>query len=339
MDLQKIPKIELHYHLDGSVSAATLIDVAIHDEIVLPTYNSKELEKLLRADESCVSLANYLSKFDLPLKCMQTEYALEYISYKAIEDVSKQNVKYIEIRFAPQLHTIKGLDIYQVTNSVICGLQKGEKEYNVISRIIIVCLRSDDLAKNIEVLELTNRLLGNYVVGIDLAGDELKNPPNNFMDLFDQAKKLGIPITIHAGEAAGPDNVRKSIENLHATRIGHGISSREDSNLIDLIRKKSIYLELCITSNVQTKAVKSWKDHPVKEFYDCGIKITINTDNSAISNTNLSEEYSKLISLYGFTLSDLHAIILNGLDAAFISERMKNDLRAKINDEFMVFTL
>lgn len=333
MDLRKFPKVELHYHLDGAASAKMLIEVAKHDGVALPTYDEAALTAYIEVDENCKSLTAYLSKFELSKMCMQTEFALEHITYQAIEEVSKHNVKYIEVRYAPHIHTEGGLSLREVADSVNRGLQKGETDFGVVSRAILVCLRSDSFEKNIEVAELAVDMINTAVVGIDLAGDEVHYPPEQFEAIFKIAEENKIPITIHAGEAAGPENVRLAIELLGAKRIGHGVRAIEDKALLMLIKEKNIVLEVCPTSNVQTKAVSSWESHPVKDFIDQNVKITINTDNTAISATDITTEYENMITKYGLTMLQLKKLVINAIEAAFIDDEEMNRIKNIISLE------
>ncbi|GMQ62260.1 adenosine deaminase [Vallitalea maricola] len=339
MNLQLFPKIDLHYHLDGSVSPVTLIEIALQENIQLPTMNVDKLREYVQVEEECRNLAEYLTKFEISKKCMQSPRALKQVAYKAIEDVSKQNVRYIEVRFAPYLHTEQGLRIDEVVSNVLSGLKEGENDFATMARAILICMRNDSVEKNIEIIEVAAKFLDKGVVGVDLAGDEANFPPDLNKDAFNLAKKYNIPITIHAGEAAGSENIYDAVVNLGAKRIGHGIRLKEDPHLVELIKEKKITLELCPTSNVQTKAVDSWESHPIKYYFDKGILVTVNTDNTTVSNTNITNEYRILVERYGFILDELKEITFNSLNAAFINNNDKQKLKKILEKEYKIIGL
>ncbi len=334
MDMKSIPKVELHYHLDGSINLELLAEFMNESN---DSVSVDEIKSLVQVDSNCKSLREYLKKFQLITKHMQTDYALEKTAYHAVKDTSSHNVKYLEVRFAPWLHVNDGLSIEEIIKYVLLGLKKGENEFGTIARAILVCLRNDNIEKNIEIIEQANHFLGKGVVGVDLAGDENKYPPRNYKRIFERAQDYKLPITIHAGEAAGPESIRDAIELLGAKRIGHGISLIEDYDLINIVKEKNITLEICPTSNVQTKAVNSLHDHPLRRLYDMGVPITINTDNCTVSNTNITKEYQLLADYFKFTQKDLQQIVYTALEASFAEKLLKKDIKKIIKDEFTVY--
>lgn len=330
------PKIDLHVHLDGCISYETIKKISEHDNIKLPAYDKNELNKLLKADTSTKDMTSYLSKFELPLLCLQTSYALELAAFNLMRQAYSNNIKYMEVRFAPLLHIKRGLKGSEVVESVLRGLERGERLFGIISRAILICMRHHSINNNMYIVKLAKRFCGNGVVGIDLAGDETNFPPDLFVEVFDYAHESGIPITIHAGETAGPKNIWTAINKLHARRIGHGISAIKD---LDLLRYLSIHkttLELCPTSNLQTNAVENLRDYPAKRFFDEKIPISINTDNTAASDTSLTSEYATIVNKCGLSLNNMEAVLLQSLEAAFIStnEKIKiyESIRLDLND-------
>ncbi len=301
--------IDLHLHLDGSLRVGTVIDLAKEQGISLPSYDEVELKPYLSVKKDCDSLVEYLKCFDLPLLVLQKESAIERVVYELIEDLYLQGVSYAQIRFAPQLSTKEGLTQEQVVMAAIRGQKRALKMYATIkTQLILCCMRSDSNKEdNEETVMLAKKYLNQGVWGIDLAGAESLYPTKAFEDIFAMAKGLKIPFTIHAGEADGPLSVKKAIE-MGAVRIGHGIRVVEDESVIELIKEKGIILEVCVISNVQTKACESIEKHPIKYLFDKGVKVTYNTDNMTVSDTNLKRERQVLKDILGFSENEILAM-------------------------------
>lgn len=326
--------IDLHLHLDGSLNPKNMEYMAQMAGVKLPTTNEKELRRLLMVEPDCTNLGEYLEKFDLPLKVLQKGECLRYAVYKLLEDLHNQGLCYAEVRFAPQLHTAEGMTQEEAVEEAIKGLEEGIKKYGIMAQLILCCMRKDNNhADNIKTVEVAGKYLGQGVCAVDLAGNEAAFPTENFSDIFMKAQHHNIPIIIHAGEAAGPDSIRKALE-LGAVRIGHGIHAIEDEELMDIIRKKNIFLEMCYSSNLQTRTVEKAEDYPIRRFVQNGIRVTVNTDNVTVSNTTLKREYQLLQKQFGLTEEVLKQIALNGVDAAFLSDEQRNVLREQINKGF-----
>lgn len=331
--LGKIPKIELHCHLDGSVRPETMYELLIQQGENLETKDIKKFEKLVSVREECDSLIEYLKKFSYPLKVMQKGENIERITYELLEDLSKQNVKYVEIRFAPFLHMNDDLTFDEVVESVLKAMGKAKKDLNILSNAILICMRNQSLENSLKVIEYGEKYLGKGVVAIDLAGNEQDFPPEIHKEAFELGYKKGYNITIHGGETGIVENIPKSIELLHAKRIGHGIAAIKDSKVMELLKEKNIFLEMCPTSNLQTKAVDSIKNYPIRKYLELGIGVTINTDNTTVSNTSLAKEYELLMDKLNFSMEEILKLIDNGVEAAFISKEEKEDLRKTIQNE------
>ena len=328
MDAKRLPKIELHCHLDGSVRPETLFELSKKEGLDLGVKNIEEFRKLVEVPENCKSLDEYLEKFDIANKVMQNKDNLERVTYELMEDVAQDNVKYIEIRFAPLLHINKGLTFEEVVESVICGIKRAEKEFDVYGNLILSCMRTMPVEACFEVVQKGAKYIGKGVVGIDLCSSERANFPELFQEPINLAKNLGYRITIHAGETGIGENVLKSIELLGAERIGHGVYSKDCPEAYKLLKEKDITLEVCPTSNVHTKAVISYEEHPMKAYFEDGIKVTINTDNMTVSNTDLNKEYGILEDKNIFTEEDYKQMYSYSVEASFASEDIKNKLRA-----------
>lgn len=329
--LSDMPKVDLHVHLDGSVSPESLIALARFQGIPLPTYDPPLLLPHMQiGEQGCESLAEYLTKFDFVLPFLQTADALAYVSTETVRQAAEHGTKYIEVRFAPQLHRERRLSADDAIRHVIRGLKLGEHQYGVMARAIAICMRHHDGEKNLEVIEAASRYCGHGLVAVDLAGNEAAYPASLFRDVFDRAQGYGIPITIHAGEAAGPDNIAEAVERLGAVRIGHGVRAREDEEVLALLRDRRIPLELCPTSNIQTRAASGWNDYPIRDYIEHGLLVTVNTDNPGVSGTNITNEYRVLAEKFGFTMQEMKGLILNGVEAAFLREYEKDQLRQEI---------
>lgn len=325
--LRQLPKVDLHVHLDGCVEVQTILDLAEEQGVELPVYGREGLLSYVQVTDDCSSLKEYLSKFDFVVPFLQSAEALERVAYEAVRQSAEHHCRYIEVRFAPQLHRRRGLSADETIRHVIAGLRRGEQQFGVKARVIAICMRHHAREDNLEVVEAAAKFVGKGVVAVDLAGDEASYPPELFREVFAVSRERGVPVTIHAGEAAGAENVYEAVVNLGAVRIGHGVRLKENSAILDIIKERRIPLEMCPVSNIQTKAVPDWDAYPIREYFDSGIIVTVNTDNPGVSGTNITKEYEMLADKIGFTLSEIASLILNGVEAAFLEEHEKQALR------------
>ena len=314
--IENLKKVELHLHLDGSVRVSTI------EELL----DKNDLEKELVVDKDTKSLTDYLKKFDLPIKVMQSKENLIRISKELCEDLIKDNVIYAEIRFAPNFHTKEGLSLDEVISSVLLGLDSK----NIKTNLILCMIRGDSYENNKNIIDLAIKYRNKGVCGIDLAGDETKYPTSLYKDLFSYALENNLNITVHAGEAGTSKEVKDAI-SYGAKRIGHGIKIINDEEAIKLVKEKQIPLEICPTSNVQTCNVDNIMNHPIKKLFDKGILVTINTDNRTVSNTSLNKEYKLLEEYLNFTKEDFIKTNLIAIDKAFLTNEEKQELRKIIN--------
>lgn len=318
IDVKSMPKVELHCHLDGSVRVSTAAE--------LLDCNETDLRYEMIAQNKCDNLSDYLTKFEIPIKVMQSKYALEKIAYDLTIDMKNDNVIYAEIRFAPLKHINEELTLIDVMESVFRGLKRTELKTNVI----LCMMRGDSIDDNKMVIDLAAEYLNNGVCAIDLAGDEAHYKTEEYKELFEYAKEKNIPFTIHAGEADSKDSIASAL-SFGTKRIGHGVRILEDEKLIKEVIDKDILLEICPTSNIQTRVINGYKEHPIKKIYDLGIKVSINTDNRTVSNTNLSREYQLLIDNLNITESELIDMNKMAIKHAFLSIEEKEKLMNKYN--------
>lgn len=326
MNYLELPKIELHCHLDGSVRVETIQELAIEMGISVPD-NINVLKEMLVAPESCPSLDEYLKRFSLPVQVMQTEEALKRITFELFEDAAKENIKYMEVRFGPLLHLNKGLNIEQVISSVVDGMNLASEQYDITGNIIISALRTMPKDSLYDMLDVGAKYLGKGVAAFDLASSEIKGFAQDFKPYVDYAIKKGYHITIHAGETGVGENVLDSIEILNAERIGHGIFIHDTPKAFQAVKKNETVLEVCPTSNVQTKAVLSIESHPINDFINSGLKVTINTDNRTVSDTTLTDEIKKVMTCFNLDIETYKRIYENALEKAFTTDLGKQRLR------------
>ena len=311
--------IDLHLHFDGSLLPRTVLELAQEQGILLPAKEPDELKLFLTAPESCESLNEYLEKFDLPLKVLQTREAVRKAMYILVSSLKEQGMLYAEIRFAPQLHTKKGLTQERVVQAALLGMQEALAGSFFRCKLILCCMRgADNREENLLTVRTAAAFLGRGVAALDLAGAEALYPTEEFAEVFSLARELGVPFTIHAGEADGPESIEAAL-SFGASRIGHGVRAAEDPELLARLKEQQIPLEMCPSSNVQTKAVPSLSQHPVLEFLRQGLCVTVNTDNMTVSDTTIEKEFGLLSRELGMTAEDRKKLLLNAADAAFLT--------------------
>lgn len=318
-ELKKLPKIELHCHLDGSLSKKfiqTRLGRAVSVEELSVTQN-------------CRSLAEYLEKFDLPGACLKDEAGLEGAGYDVLENMSRENVYYAEIRFAPLLSVTEEMGTEQVIAALLKGLERGKKDFGVEYNVITCAMRHHSEEQNYQMIKTAREFLGEGVCAADLAGAEAQYPMTEFMELFYKTRKLGMPFTIHAGECGSAQNIVDAV-HAGAGRIGHGIAMRGDVAIQKLVREAHIGIEMCPISNLQTKAVKSAAEYPMREFLDAGVLVTVNTDNRTVSNSSMTKELEFIQKMYGISDDEIRLMMRNAAETAFADEDLKNRLYWKM---------
>lgn len=306
-------KIELHLHLDGSLNveyASELLGKDCKNEMV---------------GSNSTSLADYLKRFDLPIDLLQDYDNIVEFCYLLGKDLVNDGVIYAEVRFCPLFHN-KKISVDRVITAIRVGFARVE-ELKV--NLIFCMMRHFSFDDNLKIINLAKKYLGNGCCAIDLAGSEAQFPTSDFEELFTIAKNENIPFTIHAGEADGPTSLMSAIK-FGTKRVGHGVRCVEDDNVVKLIKDNNIYLEVCPTSNIDTKAFASINEHSIKRLVDEGLLVTISTDNRTVSNTTLTNEYKILRDAFNFTDEDFLKFNLNAIDAAFLSDEEKEELRRRL---------
>ena len=317
--LTVLPKVELHCHLDGSLSR----------EFIERRLNRKVSQSELSVSDDCRSLNEYLEKFDLPGKCIMDEEGLSDAGYDVLKSMKQENVCYAEIRFAPLLSETEDMNCAKVIEALLVGLEKGKKDFGIEYGVITCAMRHHSEEENRRMIRTAREYLGYGVCAADLAGAEALYPMSEFMELFQETKKLGMPFTLHAGECGSVQNILDSVE-AGAGRIGHGIAMRGHREVQKELQRKGIGIEMCPVSNLQTKAVESTKDYPMREFLDNGLKVTVNTDNRTVSNTTLTKELAFIQKTYGITDEESCLMMKNAVDVAFADDAVKERILKRL---------
>lgn len=325
--LQRLPKAELHVHLDGSLRPDTLHALAVERGVALPVPDLASLGDFMRVDDAR-NLGDYLARFEITLAVMQDAEALERIAHELVIDSAEDGVRYVEVRWCPTLNARGALSLDEVVTAVHRGLRRGERETGTVARSIVCALRNLGPSHAMEMAELAvaHRALG--VVAFDLAGGEAGNPARSFATAFAFARAHDLAVTVHAGEGAGAESIREAVHLCGADRIGHGTRLAEDPSLLAYVRDRGIPLEVCPTSNVQTRVAPTFAAHPLKAQHEAGVRVTINTDNRLMSGVTLTEEYARCADHLGFDLHVLSALSLQAFDAAFLPLPERRVLRA-----------
>lgn len=321
--IQSLPKAELHCHLDGSLRLGTMIELAAERKIELPSVDEAELFKLLRLGQNFANLNDYLTVFKHTLSVMQDPDALERTAFELAEDCARENVRWLEVRYSPILHTDQGMTLTAVMDAVLKGLRRAERQYPIRCGVIVCGIRNINPATSLQLAELAVAYKSSGVVAFDLAGAEANFPAKDHREAFYLIRNNNINCTVHAGEAYGPESIHQALHYLNAHRIGHSTRLKEDGDLLNYMNDRRIPIEACPTSNVQTGVTADIGAHPVKFYLDYGLRVTVNTDNRLISDVTLSEELWRVTQAFSLSERELAKIITNGFKSAFLSYREK----------------
>lgn len=330
--IKELPKVELHCHLDGSVSMKLLEQLAAEQGMDLARLAT------VAAPAECEDLMDYLQGFDVILELLQTEDSLRRAAFDVAEQAAQENVCYLELRFAPLLHQHRDLSLRQIIRAVTQGILEAEEHYPINVNLLICGMRQQPQAVNQELFQEVSQLRNENqtrIVGIDFAGDEQAFPPETLRETLDSVADQQLAITLHAGECGCAHNVYESIQ-LGATRIGHGVAIKDDPAIMDYCRDQEVLLEMCPTSNLQTKAIASIKEYPLRIFLDHGILCSINTDNRTVSSTTLTNEYMLLGAACGLTYEEMREINLAAMRKSFAGDGLKQSLVQRITERYDV---
>jgi adenosine deaminase len=330
--LRRLPKAELHCHLDGSLRPSTLLELAEEYGVPMPAGDAEGVRRYMRV-ANAHNLEEYLARFATTVAVLQHASVVERVAYELVEDAARDGVRYIEVRNAPILNTRGGLSLVEVVEAMLRGLKRGEQVHGVIARLIIIALRHMPPAISMEIAELASAFRGNGVVAFDLAGAEAGYPASEHAAAFLYARERDLACTCHAGEGDGPLSVRDAVHRCGAHRIGHATRLIEDPSLTEFVNDRRIPLEICLTSNVQTRAALSYAEHPLRRYLDLGLSVALNTDNRLMSDTTLTDEYYHAATEIGLTQAELSGIALNGFESAFLPWAERQALVARMRAE------
>lgn len=333
-----LPKTDLHVHLDGSLRPKTILELGRQQGISLPADTPEGIEARVGAGSQFGSLVEYLRGFELTLSVMQSEQALERVAFELAEDAHRENVRYMEVRYAPMLHTQRGLALTRVVEAVLNGLRRARETYGIKSNVILCGIRNISSESSYEMAELAVAYKSRGVVGFDLAGAEANFPAKDHKRAFQLVRDNNINCTIHAGEAYGSASIAQAIHDCGAHRIGHGCRLRENGDLLHYMNDHRIPLECCPSSNVQTGAVSSLSSHPLKLYFDLGLRVTINTDNRLITKTSVSEELYRVHRTMRVPFADILAMVQNGFKSAFLPFHDKKAALRRVAEELALFS-
>lgn len=324
-----LPKAELHVHLDGSLRPETMLELARERGIELPADRASDLAAVMCVTDAD-DLVEYLRGFELTLSIMQDHEAIARVTQEIVEDFAGENARYVEIRYCPFLHAQGELDNDGAVAAVLDGLQRGEAGTGISAQGIVAALRSLPAAHSTEMAEVAIAHRGQASRAFDIAGPEAGHPVRDHIEAFRLVHAAGMPTTIHAGEAWGPDSIRQALEDGHARRIGHGTRLVEDPELLARVRDLGVTLEVCQTSNVQTRVAASHAEHPLSRLHEEGVRVSICTDNRLMSGVSLIDEYRHARDDLKLGGEALRTIALNGFEAAFIPEGERAELIAAL---------
>ncbi|HGC6964270.1 TPA: adenosine deaminase [Streptococcus agalactiae] len=330
--LKELAKAELYCHLDGSLSLPAIRKLANMADIILPS-SDKELRKYVIAPAQTESLVDYLKTFEFIRPLLQTKEALRFAAYDVARQAALENVIYIEIRFAPELSMDKGLTASDTVLAVLEGLADAQKEFNIVARALVCGMRQSSHKTTKDIIKHIVDLAPKGLVGFDFAGDEFSYPTDSLVDLIQEVKRSGYPMTLHAGECGCAKHIADSL-NLGIKRMGHVTALTGQRDLIKRFVEEDAVAEMCLTSNLQTKAASSIQSFPYQELYDAGGKITINTDNRTVSDTNLTKEYSLFVTYFGTKIEDFLVFNQNAVKASFTSDSEKDTLLHKLQENY-----
>jgi adenosine deaminase len=322
--LTSLPKVELHLHLDCSLSYEVVkkIDPAITEQQYLHDFI---------APGKCTDLADFLTRAVKGFALMQTKEQIQLVVHDLFKQMAADNMLYAEIRFAPLQHLEKGMTPFEVVAAAEEAAALAVQQTGIEARLILCTLRHFSEQQSMETVMLAEQFKNTYVAGFDIAADEAGFPVDNHIKAFKYAKEKGIPCTAHAGEA---ESVWETLEYFGPSRMGHGVRSIEDKKLVEHLRSNNIHLEICPTCNVQINIYDTHKEHPIDELYRTGVSLSVNTDCRTITSITLNREYEKLQEIFGWTAQDFYNCNVNALKAAFIPDELKNKLLGKLSDGY-----
>lgn len=327
--IRALPKVELHVHTLGSIQPSTLLSIIKEDGKDTPYKTVEDIVKRFQYTD----FTHFIEVYMEIVGYISDEKHFEHITFDMLEKCSECNTRYVEASFSPRDHIQHNLDFAKMIDAINKGIDRARESFGIETNIRIDLVRSSTQDETMEVLDHIAKNPYN-IVSVDIGGNETRFPPAPFAEAFERAREMGLHLVAHAGEAAGPQSIWDAIEILKVERIGHGVSAREDPRLIALLKENRIGIEMNPISNVRTGVVKSIQDHPIREFYDKGLLVTVNSDDPSLFHTDLNNEYLQIHEHLGFSVPELFQLSMNGIETAFIAEGMKKELRTSFSSEY-----
>ncbi len=337
--LAVLPKTDLHVHLDGSLRLSTVRELSRETGLPFSFESDEDVRRVCQVREDCTSLEDYLRAFDVTLKFMQRSEHLTRIAFELAEDAHRENVRYLEVRYSPLLHTEQGLEYDEIVAAVQEGLDRARRRYGILSGQIICGIRHISPESSLDLAQLAVRWKGRGVVGFDLAGAERDYPAKHHLQAFYHVLNHNVNVTIHAGEAFGTPSIHQAIHYCGAHRIGHGTHLIEDPELMDWVNDHRIAVEVCLASNLQTRAVPDLSSHPMRRYLEEGLRVTLNTDNRLVSGTTVTNELALAVDAFDLSREEVLRLVMNGFKAAFLPLARKAALIDRVLEEFQALGL
>jgi adenosine deaminase len=324
-----LPKVELHVHVLGSIRPETLLAIIENDGISSPYTNVSEIKKRFEYTNFLSFLQTYMEVNGYILD----EHHFERLTYELLENCWKNAVRYVEVSFSPRDHMANGLKFEKMVDAINRGIRQANKEFGIDADIRVDIVRNSSFEEAAEILDLIEEN-PTRIVSIDIGGNEKEYPPRLFTEIYRSGREKGLHCVAHAGEAVGPESIWEALRFLNVERIGHGVTAREDPQLIEYLNEKQIAIEMCPVSNLRTGAISSIREHPIREFFDRGLLVTVNSDDPSLFHTDMNNEFIQLYKNLNFSLEELFQLTLNAVHTAFIDVTRKSKLKRHLNEEF-----
>jgi adenosine deaminase len=316
--MKKFPKVDLHRHLEGSIRVESFLDIARKEKVKLPTYNLEEFRRLVQVNDDPPNFINFLNKFKVVRGFYPNRNSIERVAYETVEDAARDNVKYLELRYSPTHFACdQRFPEEEVIRWVQGALERAMGNYDIEVIPVLTISRNYGIELAEHTVGIAVKLAGTYFFGLDLAGDEINYPAKPMAHLFQMAKDAGMGLTLHAGEAGGPENIIEAIERFGCDRIGHGVQAAKSEHAMKILKQTQVLLEICPTSNLHTGVVESLEVHPLKMFYEKGLSVSLNTDDPMVSNITLTDEYVNAVTKMGFNEDDLKKLNTMAIEHCF----------------------
>jgi len=332
--IERLPKVEQHIHIVGSIRPETLLWLAYDSNVTTPDLENPENVKALFQYRD---FGHFIECYTIVMRCIRKERQFERIVYEMLEDEAKQNIRYVEASFSAPDHIRLGLDYSDMQEAINRGIERAHFDFGIDCNLKIDLVRDYGPEAGLKQLDLMETCR-ERVVAIDIGGREYVSPPRHFARVYRRAKEMGFHLTAHAGEVCGPESIWEALRYLDVERIGHGVTAIQDPKLVKYLLKKNVSVEMCPVSNLKTKVVHSIQNHPIRDLFDKGLNVTVNSDDPTMFGTNMNNEYHTLHGELGFTLPDLFHLSLNAIESSFLPQERKDRLKDTCHREFARLT-